>query len=141
MEKKKRLLSGLQPTGSLTLGNYIGSILQFIKMQDMYDSYIFIADMHAITVDQDPEKLKKNIRSLLALYLALGLDYTKNTFFVQSENIYHANLSWILECTVRFGELARMTQFKDKAKKIVGIEYVKDAAISLLDENLYEIVF
>lgn len=113
----ERMLTGLQPTGSITLGNYIGAIRQMIKYQDEYDSYIFIADMHAITVPQDPKKLSENIKNLLAIYLASGLDPKKNTIFLQSDNIYHANVSWVLECLTPYGELGRMTQFKDKSKK------------------------
>lgn len=113
----KKVLTGLQPTGVITLGNYIGSIMQMVKYQNEYDSYIFIADLHSITVPQDREELRTNIRSLVALYLACGIDPEKNTIFVQSENPYHANVSWILECNTYFGELSRMTQFKDKSSK------------------------
>ena len=113
----ERMLTGLQPTGSITLGNYIGSIKQMIEYQDKYDSYIFIADMHAITVPQEPEKLASNIKNLIAIYLACGLDPKKNTIFLQSDNIYHANVSWVLECLTPYGELGRMTQFKDKSRK------------------------
>lgn len=113
----QRVLTGLQPTGCITLGNYIGAIRQMIKNQDNYDSYIFVADMHAITVPQNPKELSQNIRSLLAIYLASGIDPKKNTIFLQSENIYHANVSWILECLTPYGELSRMTQFKDKSRK------------------------
>lgn len=113
----EKILTGLQPTGVITLGNYIGAIKQMIKYQDMYESYIFIADMHSITVPQDPIELSKNIKSLLALYLACGIDPKKNKIFLQSENEYHANISWILECNTYYGELSRMTQFKDKSKK------------------------
>lgn len=113
----KRMLTGLQPTGLLTLGNYVGAINQMIKNQDEYDSYIFVADMHAITVPQDPKVLRNNIKSLLAIYLACGIDPKKNTIFLQSENLYHANVSWILECLTPYGELGRMTQFKDKSRK------------------------
>lgn len=113
----KRVLTGLQPTGSITIGNYIGAIKQMIKYQEEYESFIFVADMHAITVPQDPEELRKNIRNLIAIYLACGIDPNKNTIFIQSENIYHANLSWILECLTPYGELGRMTQFKDKSSK------------------------
>jgi len=113
----KRMLTGLQPTGLLTLGNYIGAIGQMIKNQDEYESYIFVADMHAITVPQDPKTLRNNIKSLLAIYLACGIDPKKNTIFLQSENVYHANVSWILECLTPYGELGRMTQFKDKSRK------------------------
>lgn len=113
----EKILTGLQPTGVITLGNYIGAIKQMIKYQDMYESYIFIADMHSITIPQDPIELSKNIKSLLALYLACGIDPKKNKIFLQSENEYHANISWILECNTYYGELSRMTQFKDKSKK------------------------
>ena len=113
----KKILTGLQPTGAITLGNYIGAISQMKKLQDKYDSYIFVANMHAITVPIDPEQLRKNIKSLVALYLACGIDKDKNTIFVQSDNLYHANLSWVLECNTYYGELSRMTQFKDKAAK------------------------
>ena len=113
----KRMLTGLQPTGAITLGNYIGAIKQMIKYQNEYDSFIFVADMHAITVPQDPKKLSDNIKSLLAVYLASGVDPNKNTIFLQSENVYHANASWILECLTPYGELSRMTQFKDKSRK------------------------
>ena len=113
----EKILTGLQPTGSITLGNYIGAIKQMIKYQNEYDSYIFVADMHAITVPKDPIELRKNIKSLLAIYLACGIDPKKNTIFLQSENIYHANVSWILECLTPYGELGRMTQFKDKSRK------------------------
>lgn len=113
----KRILTGLQPTGSITLGNYIGAIKQMIEYQNQYDSFLFIADMHAITVSQDPIELAENIRSLLAIYLACGVDPDKNTIFLQSENLYHANVSWILECLTPYGYLGRMTQFKDKSQK------------------------
>ena len=113
----KKMLTGLQPTGVITLGNYIGAIKQMVKYQDEYESYIFIADLHSITVPQDPKVLHNNIRSLVALYLACGIDQKKNVIFVQSENEYHANISWLLECNTYFGELSRMTQFKDKSKK------------------------
>ena len=113
----KRVLTGLQPTGVITLGNYIGAIKQMVDYQEEYDSYIFIADMHAITVSQDPKELKENIKSLVALYLACGIDSNKNTIYIQSDNPYVANISWMLECNTYYGELSRMTQFKDKSKK------------------------
>ena len=116
----KKMLTGLQPTGTITLGNYIGAIKQMVDMQGEYDSYLFIADMHSITMPQDKEELSKNIRSLLALYIACGIDPNKHTIFLQSENIYHANVSWILECNTYYGEVSRMTQFKDKSKKNIN---------------------
>ena len=114
---KKKILTGLQPTGVITLGNYIGAIKQMVEMQEEYESYLFVADLHAITVPQNPVELKKNRRSLIALYLACGIDPKKNHIFFQSENEYHANISWLLECNTYFGELSRMTQFKDKSQK------------------------
>lgn len=112
----KKLLTGLQPSGELTLGSLIGGISGSIKNQDLFDSYIFVPDMHAITVEQDPNLLRERIRKNVALYMAAGLDPKKNTFYIQSENLYHANLSWILECTTYIGEASRMTQFKEKSK-------------------------
>jgi len=112
----KKLLTGLQPSGELTLGSLIGGISGSVKNQDIYDSYIFVPDMHAITVEQDPILLKERIRKNVALYIACGLDPNKNTFYIQSENLYHANLSWILECHTYIGEASRMTQFKEKSK-------------------------
>lgn len=116
----KSILTGIQPSGVITLGNYIGAIRQMVRMQDLFKSYIFIADMHAITVPQDAKTLHENIRSLVALYLACGIDPDKNIIFIQSENEYHANISWLLECNTPFGELSRMTQFKDKSSKNVN---------------------
>ena len=112
----KRMLTGLQPTGVITLGNYIGAIKQMVKYQDEYESFLFVADLHAITVPKEEFNLKENTRSLIALYLACGIDPSKNTIFVQSQNEYHANLSWVLECNTYFGELSRMHQFKEKSK-------------------------
>lgn len=113
----KRLLSGIKPTGELTLGNYIGAIRQFVEMQNSheYESFIFVADLHALTVYNDPEELKTRIKKMLGIYLACGLNQD-TTIFIQSENMYHANLSWILECNSYIGELNRMTQFKEKSK-------------------------
>ena len=114
---KKRALTGLQPTGVITLGNYIGAIKQMVEYQDKYESYIFVADMHAITINQDPIELRNNIKSLIALYIACGIDPEKNVIYVQSDNPYVANISWMLECNTYYGELSRMTQFKDKSRK------------------------
>lgn len=112
----KRLLSGIKPTGEFTLGNYIGAIRQFVDMQKDYESFVFVADLHALTIYNDPVELKSRIKELVGLYLASGLDPKYTTLFIQSENMYHANLSWILECNSYMGELSRMTQFKDKTK-------------------------
>ena len=118
--KKKIMLTGLQPTGVITLGNYIGAIKQMVEEQGKYESIIFIADMHAITVPIDSDTLAQNIKQLVALYIACGIDPKKNTIFLQSDNEYHANISWMLECNTYFGELSRMTQFKDKSAKNVN---------------------
>jgi len=113
----KKVLTGLQPTGVITLGNYIGAIQQMKDYQEQYDSYIFIADLHAITVAQDPEELKKNIQSLIALYIAGGIEPEKNVMYLQSDIEYIPCVSWLLECNSYYGELSRMTQFKDKSLK------------------------
>lgn len=113
----KRILTGLQPSGELTLGNYIGGIKQSINYQNEYDSFIFVPDMHAITVPQDSKLLKERIKKNVALYIACGIDPDKNTIYLQSDNLYHANLSWALECNTYIGEASRMTQFKDKSSK------------------------
>lgn len=113
----KRLVSGIKPTGDLTLGNYIGAIKQFVSMQETYETYIFVADLHALTIYNDPKELNKRIKDIVAIYLAAGLDPKKTTIFVQSDNMYHANLSWVLECNTYMGEASRMIQYKEKSKK------------------------
>lgn len=113
----KKILTGLQPSGELTIGNLIGSINQMIQYQDKYDSYMFIPDLHAITVPQDPKVLHERIKKNIALYIASGINPEKNTIYLQSDNLYHANLSWVLECHTYIGEASRMTQFKDKSNK------------------------
>ena len=118
-----RFLSGIQPSGNITLGNYLGAVKNFVKLQDredFTDFLVFIADLHAITVPQDREALRKNIKSLAAIYIACGLDPKKVHIFVQSEVPAHATLGWILQCTGYIGELERMTQFKDKKEKQVA---------------------
>lgn len=112
----KRIFSGVQPTGVITLGNYIGAFRQFATMQDDYDCIFCIADEHAITVQQDSDELSKNIRTLAATYIATGVDPHKSTLFIQSEVPAHAQAGWMLTCTSYIGELERMTQFKDKSK-------------------------
>jgi tryptophanyl-tRNA synthetase len=111
----KTIFSGIQPSGSVTLGNYIGALKQFVDLQHDYDCYFCIVDQHAITVPQDRLQLRKNIRSLAALYLAIGIDPEKATLFVQSEVPAHAQAGWMLQCVAYIGELERMTQFKDKS--------------------------
>lgn len=114
---KKRVLSGIQSSGNLTIGNYLGSIKNWLKMIDEKDCYFMIADLHTLTVRKTPEELRKNKKSLIALYLACGLDPKKAHLFMQSDVSAHSELSWILSCYTYFGELSRMTQFKDKSKK------------------------
>lgn len=113
----KRMLSGIKPTGRLTLGNYIGAIRNFVTYQDDYEMYVFIANMHAITVPQEKAELKRNTKDLIAIYLASGLDPEKATIFLQSDLPEHTELGWILTCNSYMGELQRMTQYKDKTAK------------------------
>ncbi len=113
---KKRLLTGLQPSGELTIGNYCGGIKQVIDYQDEYETFLFVPDMHSITVPQDPETLHRRVREIVAMYLACGVSGEKNHIYIQSEIPQHANLSWILECHAYMGEMARMTQFKAKSE-------------------------
>lgn len=120
-----RILSGIKPTGQLTLGNYIGAIKNFAKVQEEGDAYLFIADLHALTLPIDPDFLRKNSRDLAAYYLAAGLDPKKTTIFLQSDVPAHSELAIILQNYLYMGELSRMTQFKDKSAKM------KDEAIGL----------
>ena len=118
MSAKPNLLSGMQPSaGSLHLGNYLGALVNWAKMQDDYNAYYCIVDMHAITVPQDPEQLRANTRRTAAQYLAAGIDHTKSALFVQSHVPAHAELAWVLNCITGMGEAGRMTQFKDKTQK------------------------
>ena len=118
----KTMLSGIKPTGRLTLGNYIGAIREFVKYQDEYEMFIFIANQHALTVPISATELRKNTKDLIALYLAAGLDPQKATIFLQSDVPAHAQLGWIMTCLSGYGELQRMTQFKDKmAKQETGV--------------------
>lgn len=116
-EKKKRIFSGVQPSGTLTIGNYLGAIKNWTTLQDEYDCIYCVVDMHAITVRQEPALLRRRTLETLAIYLAAGLDPKKNILFVQSHVPAHAELSWVLSCYTMFGELSRMTQFKDKSRK------------------------
>ena len=113
----KRILTGLKPTGDLTLGNYIGAIRQMVKMQEDYDSYLFVADLHALTTYQNPIELNDRIRKFIAMYIASGIDPNKNTIYVQSDNEYLPAMSYLLECTTTYGEASRMIQFKEKSKE------------------------
>ena len=117
MEAKKRIFSCIQPSGELTLGSYMGAIKNWVSLQDEYDCLYCIVDMHAITVRQVPADLRRRSVAQLAQYIACGLDPEKNIMFIQSHVPQHAELSWVLGCYTQFGELSRMTQFKDKARK------------------------
>ncbi|NLU25543.1 MAG: tryptophan--tRNA ligase [Clostridiales bacterium] len=116
-ERKKRIFSGIQPSGELTLGSYLGAIRNWVLLQDTYECLYCIVDMHAITVRQDPALLRRRSVAQLAQYVACGLDPQKNIMFIQSHVPQHAELSWILGCYTQFGELSRMTQFKAKSQQ------------------------
>ncbi len=118
MEKERKIVfSGVQPSGNLTIGNYLGAIKNFSKFSEEYKTFYCVVDLHAITVRQVPAELRRRTYETLALYMACGLDEKKNTLFVQSHVPAHAELGWILDCYTMFGELSRMTQFKDKSAK------------------------
>ena len=117
MDEKKVMLSGIQPSGDLHLGNYLGAIRNWGARAEEFDCYYFMADMHTITVRQEPAALRRRTLEQLAQYIACGLDPEKNTLFIQSHVHQHAELGWVLNCYTMFGELSRMTQFKDKAAK------------------------
>ena len=114
---KSRVLSGVQPSGDLHLGNYLGALVKFARLQNEMETFIFVADLHAITAWQDPAKLKNQVREIAAAYLATGLDPRVATIFAQSAVPAHAELAWVFNCVARLGWLDRMTQFKDKAGK------------------------
>ncbi len=117
LDGKKSIFSGMQATGTLTLGNYLGALKNWIALEDEYECFYCVVDMHSITVRQDPAELRKRARALLTLYIAAGLNPEKNCIYYQSHVSGHAELSWILNCYTYMGELNRMTQFKDKAAK------------------------
>ena len=125
---KPNLLSGMQPSaGSLHLGNYLGALVNWAKMQDDYNAFVCVVDLHAITVPQEPAALRQNTRITAAQYLAAGIDENKSALFVQSHVPAHARLSWVLNCYTQMGELSRMTQFKDKSAKNVDANCAKNA--------------
>ena len=132
---KKVLFSGMQATGNLTLGNYLGALKNWVTLSDEYECFYSVVDMHSITVRQDPATLRKRARALLTLYIAAGLDPEKNCIYYQSHVSGHAELAWILNCFTYMGELNRMTQFKDKAAKQadvvpVGIDQMQHLEIT-----------
>lgn len=114
---KPIVLSGCQPSGELTIGNYLGALRQWVNMQDDHECFYSLVDLHAITVRQDPQALRKAVLDGLALYMACGVDYKKSTIFIQSQVPEHSQLSWVLNCYTQMGELNRMTQYKDKSQK------------------------
>lgn len=115
--KKPILFSGIQPSGSLTLGNYLGALKNWVALQDEYRGIYSVVDLHAITVRQDPAKFRQQIIRTYAILLACGIDPQKSLLFIQSQVPAHAELSWLLSCYTQFGELSRMTQFKDKSAR------------------------
>ena len=121
---KKRMLSGIKPTGKITLGNYIGAIKQFITYQDEYELFVFIADLHSLTLPIDAKELRQNTKDLISIYLACGLDPDKVVLFKQSDVHEHAELGYIMTCNSNMGELSRMTQYKDKTSKMSSNESI-----------------
>ncbi|WP_238882186.1 tryptophan--tRNA ligase [Clostridium sp. YIM B02551] len=117
-ESKKVIFSGIQPSGDLTLGNYLGALKNWVKLQEEYDCYFCVVDLHAITVRQTPANLRKKTLEMLAIYIGAGIDPEKNTLFIQSHVSAHSELSWLLACNTYMGELGRMTQYKDKSQKL-----------------------
>jgi tryptophanyl-tRNA synthetase len=117
MQNRQRVFSGIQPSGTPHLGSYLGALKNWVSLQDDYDNFYCIVDLHALTVPQDPKVLRHNVRELAAIFLAVGLDPERSVIFRQSRVSAHAELAWLLNCIARFGELSRMTQFKDKAQK------------------------
>ncbi|UUZ83664.1 tryptophan--tRNA ligase [Paenibacillus sp. P26] len=136
---KPKVLSGIQPSGRLTLGNYIGALQNFVKLQHTHDCFFMVVDLHAITVAQDPAALKDQTEAVAALYLAAGIDPSKATVFLQSTVPAHAELAWIMTTLSYMGELERMTQFKDKAagKESVGVGLFTYPALMAADILLY----
>jgi tryptophanyl-tRNA synthetase len=138
--KMKTIFSGIQPSGTITLGNYIGAMKQFVELQEEYNCYFCIVDQHAITVAQDRMVLRNNIRSLAALYIAVGIDPDKATLFIQSEVPAHAQAGWMMQCIAYIGELERMTQFKDKSagKEAVSSSLLTYPPLMAADILLYK---
>jgi len=129
MSDKKRIFSGIQPSGNLHLGNYLGAIANWVKLQDEYESIFCVVDLHAITVPQDPETLRKKTLEIAKIYLAAGIDPKKSSIFIQSQVSEHAELCWILNTIAKMSELEKMTQFKDKAQK----GSIEGASVGLFD--------
>jgi tryptophanyl-tRNA synthetase len=137
----KRIFSGVQPTGNIHLGNYLGAVRNWVKLQHEYESFFCIVNLHAITIPQDPETLAKKTRELTRLYLAAGIDTRVSTIFVQSDVAEHAELAWILNCITRMSELDRMTQFKEKGRKqreMTGVGLFDYPVLMAADILLYQ---
>ncbi|AEB75201.1 tryptophan--tRNA ligase [Clostridium botulinum] len=140
-EQKKVIFSGIQPSGDLTLGNYLGALKNWVKLQDQYECYYCIVDMHAITVKQQPKDLRRRTLELLSIYVAAGIDPEKNTIFIQSHVPAHAEATWILNCNSYMGELSRMTQYKDKSQKYgnnIGVGLFTYPVLMAADILLYQ---
>ena len=126
MSKKNRILSGVQPSGDLHLGNYLGAIKNFVKLQDEYECFFCVVDLHAITMWQDPKTLANKSREVTAAFIASGINPDSNTLFIQSQVPQHTQLAWIFSCVARMGWLNRMTQFKiklGKTKRMYLLDY------------------
>src|SRR5437764_12672879 len=137
----KRIFSGVQPTGNIHLGNYLGALRNWVALQREYESFFCIVNLHAITIAQDPETLAEKTRELARIYLAVGIDPALSTIFVQSDVSEHAELTWLLNCITRMSELERMTQFKDKARKQqenVGVGVFDYPVLMAADILLYQ---
>jgi tryptophanyl-tRNA synthetase len=136
----KRILSGIKPSGDLNIGGYIGALRQYVHLQNEYEGFFFVPDLYAITVPQDPKELRERSRQIAALYIAAGVDPIKNTIFLQSQVSAHAELSWIMETQAHFGEMSRMTQFKEKSdgKDVVSTALFTYPALMAADILLYQ---
>lgn len=136
----KRILSGIKPSGELNIGGYVGALRQFVELQKEYEGFFFVPDLHAITVPQDPKELRERSRQIAALYIAAGVDPNKNTIFLQSQVSAHAELGWIMETQAHFGEMSRMTQFKEKSdgKDVVSTALFTYPALMAADILLYQ---
>ncbi len=136
----KRIFSGIQPSGDLTIGNYLGAIKQFVELQDKAESFYCVVDLHALTVPQDPAELRKRSREIAQLYLACGIDPSRATIFLQSHVKEHAELGWLIQCMSYMGELSRMTQFKDKSegKAAVSVGLFTYPTLMAADILLYD---
>ena len=139
-EKKQIAFSAIQPSGTITLGNYLGALRNWVTMQDEYNCIYALADLHTITVRQEPAQMRKNILDAYASILACGIDTEKSLFFIQSHVHTHAEMAWVLNCYTQFGELSRMTQFKDKSAKHADNIVPSDLALSMSAVQVLDMV-